>query len=52
MAKVVRCMCEECLYNDSFECHADEIEVKSSAQGNIVVSSDGTCCSTFRNDRK
>lgn len=49
MSKVTKCMCEECHYNDSFECHADGIEVRSSAVGNQVVSSDGTCCSTFQN---
>ncbi len=49
MSKVIKCMCEECHYNDSFECQAGEIEVCSSAVGNQVVSSDGTCCSTFKN---
>lgn len=52
MSKVTKCMCEECFYNDSFECQADEIEVKSSARGNIVASSDGTYCSTFRSHRQ
>jgi len=49
LSKVMKCMCEECHYNDSFECHADGIEVRSSAVGNQVVTSDGTCCSTFKN---
>jgi len=45
----MKCMCEECHYNDSFECHADGIEVRSSAIGNQVVNSEGTCCTTFKN---
>lgn len=52
MSKVMRCMCEECYHNNNFECHADEIEVRSSAQGNKVESSEGTCCSTFKHGRK
>lgn len=47
MSKVTKCMCEECHYNDSHECHADGIEVRSS--GDLKVgTSDGTCCSTFK----
>ena len=52
MSKVMKCMCEECHHNDSFKCNADGIEVRSSAEGNQVVSSDGTCCSTFKNSVK
>ncbi|NLU49512.1 MAG: DUF1540 domain-containing protein [Syntrophomonadaceae bacterium] len=47
MSKVLKCMCEECHYNQDFECHADGIEVESS--GDLrVKSSEGTCCRTFR----
>lgn len=35
-------MYEECFHNQNFECHADEIEVRSSAEGNKVESSEGT----------
>lgn len=50
MSKVMKCMCEECNYNESHECHADGIEVKSS--GDLKVeTSDGTCCNTFKSKR-
>lgn len=52
MSKVAKCMCEECHYNDSFECMADGIEVMSSAPNNKVTSSDGTCCNTFKPGRR
>jgi len=52
MPKVSKCMCEECHHNDNFECHADSIEVRSSAEGNQVKSSEGTCCSTFKHGTK
>ncbi len=48
MPKVSKCMCEECYYNHNYACHADEIEVRSSVQGNRVENSEGTCCETFR----
>lgn len=52
MSKVTKCMCEECHYNDRYECHADSIEVRSSGD-NKVDTSDGTCCHTFvHKDRK
>ncbi|MDT8899662.1 DUF1540 domain-containing protein [Anaeroselena agilis] len=47
MSKVMKCMCEECHYNQKFECHADGIEVMSSGDRQ-VKSPDGTCCSTFK----
>lgn len=47
MPKVMKCMCEECYYNDNFECCADEIQVRSSAESNKVTTSEGTCCDTF-----
>lgn len=37
MSKVMKCMCEECHYNQDFRCNADEIEVRSSAEGNKVI---------------
>jgi len=42
----VKCMCEECKYNEQYECHAKNIEVKSNGD-NRVESSAGTCCDTF-----
>ncbi|HCF71879.1 MAG TPA: DUF1540 domain-containing protein [Syntrophomonas sp.] len=51
MPKVMKCMCEECHYNDNFNCVADGIEVRSSAEGNKVQSSEGTCCSTFKHGK-
>ncbi len=45
--KVTSCKCEECHYNENFECHADGIEVRS--VGDMKVeSSIGTCCETFK----
>jgi len=48
MPKVAKCYCEECYYNHNFNCQAEEIEVRSSAQGNKVETSEGTCCETFK----
>jgi len=48
MSRVMRCMCEECFHNDNFECRADEIEVRSSADSRKVTSSQETCCNTFK----
>lgn len=43
----IKCQVEECVYNSSKECQADEIEVRSS--GTMSVStSDQTACETFR----
>jgi len=47
MSQVMKCMCEECDYNNKFACNADGIEVMSSGN-NRVESPDGTCCSTFK----
>lgn len=47
MSKVTKCMCEECHYNNAYECHADNIEVRSVGD-NRVASSEGTMCLTFR----
>ena len=46
MPEVMKCMCEECHYNENHECHADGIEVKSSGDMSVQTS-DGTCCNTF-----
>jgi len=47
MSSVMKCLCEECHYNEQHECHADGIEVMSSGD-NMVETSDGTCCNTFK----
>jgi hypothetical protein len=47
MSRVMRCMCEECHYNEKHECHAEGIEVKSSGDMKVETT-DGTCCNTFR----
>lgn len=48
MPKEVKCVVEECVYNQNKLCQADEIEVRSS--GDMAVStSDGTACETFKN---
>lgn len=46
MSKVVRCMCEECVYNDDFQCKADGIEIYSSGDKKVETA-DGTRCQTF-----
>lgn len=43
----IKCMCEECRYNEKFVCQAKNIEVKSNGD-NKVYSSAGTCCDTFQ----
>ncbi|HWP98054.1 MAG TPA: DUF1540 domain-containing protein [Syntrophomonadaceae bacterium] len=52
MSKVMQCMCEECYHNDSFQCRAEGIEVRSSSEGRQVQSSEGTCCNTFKHGKK
>lgn len=44
-SKVSRCQVEECMYNRNMECHAEEIEVLSSATS--VTQSSNTMCETF-----
>lgn len=44
----IKCQVEECVYNSSKLCQADEIEVRSSGTMS-VNSSDQTACETFRN---
>lgn len=48
----MKCMCEECYYNQNFACNADAIEVRSSGD-KMVETSAGTSCHTFklRSDR-
>jgi len=46
MPNVMKCMCEECKYNEKHECCADNIEVRSSGDKNVKTS-EGTCCNTF-----
>lgn len=47
MPKGVRCVVEECVYNDHHACVAESIEVQSN--GNDVVGTPkGTLCATFR----
>ncbi|HHY60479.1 MAG TPA: DUF1540 domain-containing protein [Clostridia bacterium] len=43
----IKCLVEECYYNANQYCLADAIEVRSSGN-NVVNSSDGTACETFR----
>lgn len=47
MTKEIKCVVEECAYNQDKLCHADTIEVRSSGD-NSVQSSDGTACETFK----
>lgn len=47
MPKEIKCVVEECVYNQNKMCNADSIEVRSS--GDMSVStSDGTACETFK----
>ncbi|MBO8158411.1 DUF1540 domain-containing protein [Thermosyntropha sp.] len=51
MSRVIKCLCEECFYNNEHNCSADAIEIHSS--GDLrVKSATGTMCKTFkpRND--
>jgi hypothetical protein len=43
----IKCVVEECMYNDSMKCRANGIEVRSSGDKS-VMSADGTACSTFK----
>ncbi|MCL6597983.1 DUF1540 domain-containing protein [Alicyclobacillus macrosporangiidus] len=47
MPKGVRCLVEECVFNERHDCVADEIEVRSNGN-DIVGTSKGTECGTFR----
>ncbi len=46
MAKIIKCTCEECRYNEDQMCNAGAIEVRSNGDNNVETSA-GTCCSTF-----
>lgn len=43
----IKCMCEECTFNDNKRCKAKSIEVRSSGDKKVLTS-DGTCCDTFK----
>jgi len=49
--KVVKCMCEECSFNEEHECHANNVQIHSVGD-HKVESSAGTCCSTFKPRKK
>ncbi len=48
MKSKVKCMVEECVYQERSYCTADAIEVRSSGRDRAVKGSDGTACETFR----
>lgn len=43
----VKCGVENCQYNKSQSCHANNLEVNAMGDG-MAQTSDGTCCSTFK----
>ncbi|MCL6548978.1 MAG: DUF1540 domain-containing protein [Alicyclobacillus sp.] len=43
----IRCMVEECVFNDDHACTAESIEVRSNGN-DIVGTNKGTMCATFR----
>ncbi|GGI95618.1 hypothetical protein GCM10010885_01580 [Alicyclobacillus cellulosilyticus] len=47
MPKGVRCLVEECIFNEDRDCIADAIEVRSNGN-DIVGTAKGTLCATFR----
>lgn len=47
MPKEIKCVVEECAYNQNKLCHADSIEVRSSGDMSVATS-DGTACETFK----
>jgi len=48
MRSKIRCMVEECVYQQKEHCTADAVEVRSSGKDRVVQKSDGTACETFR----
>ncbi|MEW6661829.1 MAG: DUF1540 domain-containing protein [Bacillota bacterium] len=48
MRSKIKCMVEECAYQERNRCTADAIEVRSSGEDRVVHESDGTACETFR----
>ncbi|MCL4441362.1 MAG: DUF1540 domain-containing protein [Firmicutes bacterium] len=47
MPKEIKCVVEECHFNENMICNADAIEVRSSGDRSVETS-DGTACSTFK----
>jgi hypothetical protein len=47
MPRGVKCLVEECVFNERHACRAEEIEVASNGN-DIVGTSKGTLCVTFR----
>ena len=45
----VKCSVDNCHYNKSQMCHANNLEVNAMGDGKAKTS-DGTCCSTFIDD--
>lgn len=43
----VKCLVEECKYNDSYYCIARDIEVRSSGDPIDISKADDTACETF-----
>ena len=47
MSQHIKCEVEECIYNNSMNCHANSINVRSSGTRK-VKNPDETACETFR----
>lgn len=47
MAQGIKCLVEECVYNEHQACQANAIEVKSTGDKRVMTS-DGSCCDTFK----
>jgi len=47
----VKCGVDSCHYNKKNSCHSDSIEVNPMGDGKAETS-DGTCCTTFKNGEK
>lgn len=47
----IKCSVENCQYNKSKMCKADNIEVNAMGD-NVAETCDGTCCSTFKNEKQ
>lgn len=47
---IVKCGVENCNYNESRMCHADNLEVTAMGDGKAETS-DGTSCTTFKNSK-
>ncbi len=43
----IKCVVEECAFQNNMLCHADNIEVRSSGDQQVKTS-DGTACETFK----